>query len=225
MNIRSLFGVIVQFVFWFLPTKLSNALRRRLFGWDLAPDAQIGFSLFKVRHVVMYPGSVVGHFNVIRNLEIFEIGTRAQVGHFNRISGRPDVAPDYLSSIPRRSIFTLGRESAITHRHYFDCTHSITIGDFVTIAGSHSQFWSHGLDVELCRQTALPISVGNYCMIGTRVTILKGVSISDYCVVAAGSVVNRSLDKYVLAGGVPATKIRNLEPDLLYFTRVSGAIN
>jgi acetyltransferase-like isoleucine patch superfamily enzyme len=225
MNIRRQFAAVAQIAIWLLPAKAGNYARRRFFKWELAADARIGFSFIQAKRVILHPGARVGHFNAIRNLELFEIGSGAQVGHLNRISGRPAGAPEYVSSVPQRSEFTLGRESAMTHRHYLDCTQSISIGEFVTVAGSHSQFWSHGIDVEQCRQTAEPISIGDYCMLGTRIVVLKGVAIGNCCVVAAGSVVTRSLDANVLAGGVPAKVIKHLEDDIPYFKRTIGAVS
>jgi len=40
------------------------------------------------------------------------------------------------------------------------------------------------------------------------VTILPGVVIGDGSVIAAGSVVTKSLEPYTIAGGVPAKKIK-----------------
>jgi hypothetical protein len=47
--------------------------------------------------------------------------------------------------------------------------------------------------------------------LGVNVTVLKGVSIGENTLVAAGSVVTRSLPPNVVAGGVPAKVIRNID--------------
>lgn len=53
------------------------------------------------------------------------------------------------------------------------------------------------------------IIIGNDCWICSNVTITAGVTIPDGCVIAAGSVVTRSIDKpYSIVGGVPAKFIR-----------------
>ncbi len=56
-----------------------------------------------------------------------------------------------------------------------------------------------------------PIVIGPDVWIGMRTLVLKGVSIGQGTVVGAGSVVTRSLPPNVLAAGVPAKVIRNLE--------------
>ncbi|MBK1827818.1 hypothetical protein JIN81_12375 [Haloferula rosea] len=50
-----------------------------------------------------------------------------------------------------------------------------------------------------------PISIGEGCFIGTRAIILKGVTIGDGAVVAAGAVVSRDVPQAHLAAGNPAT--------------------
>ena len=52
------------------------------------------------------------------------------------------------------------------------------------------------------------IVIGNDCWIGANVVILKGVTIPDGCVVAAGAVVSKPLtDPYTIYGGIPAKPI------------------
>lgn len=55
-----------------------------------------------------------------------------------------------------------------------------------------------------------PIRIGEKCWIGCNVTILPGVSIGDGSIVAAGSVVTKSVPKKVVVAGIPARVIREL---------------
>ena len=93
------------------------------------------------------------------------------------------------------------------------CSSEISIGNNTMISNSviiqDSDF--HAIVREGFKKTA-PIKIGDNVWIGVRSVILKGVSIGDGCVVAAGSVVNKSLKEKVLAGGVPCKVIReNIE--------------
>jgi len=54
---------------------------------------------------------------------------------------------------------------------------------------------------------------GNNVWIGANTVILRGVSIGDGAVIAAGAVVNHDVPSYEIWGGVPARKIRNLLKD------------
>ena len=58
---------------------------------------------------------------------------------------------------------------------------------------------------------AEPVSIGNAVFIGSSVKILKGVSIGDNAVVASGSVVTRDIPSNVVAAGVPAVIVRQIE--------------
>ncbi|OOQ56922.1 hypothetical protein BC343_17120 [Mucilaginibacter pedocola] len=59
---------------------------------------------------------------------------------------------------------------------------------------------------------AQTIFIGNNVWLATRCIVLKGVSIGDGAVVAAGAVVTKDVPPYTLVGGVPAKPIRNIKP-------------
>ena len=61
-----------------------------------------------------------------------------------------------------------------------------------------------------------PINVGNNVFIGFNSTILPGVTIADNCVIAAGSVVTKSISSSGVYGGNPAKHISSIED---YITR------
>ena len=53
-----------------------------------------------------------------------------------------------------------------------------------------------------------PISIGDRVWVGCNATILKGVTIGNNCIVAAGAVVTKSFPDNVLIGGNPARVIK-----------------
>ncbi|WP_438349493.1 acyltransferase [Paenibacillus sp. FA6] len=53
-----------------------------------------------------------------------------------------------------------------------------------------------------------PIVIGDEVWIGCKSTILKGVTIGNGAVVAAGSVVTKDVEPYSLVGGIPAKVIK-----------------
>lgn len=55
-----------------------------------------------------------------------------------------------------------------------------------------------------------PVTIGDYAWIGLNVTILKGVTIGEGAIIAAGSVVTRSIPPRTLAAGVPAKVVKAL---------------
>ena len=58
--------------------------------------------------------------------------------------------------------------------------------------------------------TRTGIMIGENCWIGSKVTILDGVTIGDNCVIAAGAVVNSSFPDNVVIGGVPAVTLKSI---------------
>ena len=53
-----------------------------------------------------------------------------------------------------------------------------------------------------------PVSIGEGCWIGEKVTILPGVKIGKKCIVAAGAVVNRDVPDFSIVAGIPAKIIK-----------------
>jgi len=53
----------------------------------------------------------------------------------------------------------------------------------------------------------LPVKIGDHCWLGQRAMVLKGASIADNVVIAAGAVVTKDIEQGALAGGVPAKTI------------------
>ena len=58
-----------------------------------------------------------------------------------------------------------------------------------------------------------PIKLGKSVWVGSNSTILPGVTIGDWAVVAAGAVVTRDIPPYTIAGGVPAKVLRRIDPE------------
>lgn len=75
------------------------------------------------------------------------------------------------------------------------------------ISSNHSVFDNRKGDYKT------PIKIGKYCWIGMNAVILPGVELGDFTVVAAGSIVTKSFSEgYSVIAGVPAKKIRNIQP-------------
>jgi maltose O-acetyltransferase len=90
---------------------------------------------------------------------------------------------------------------------FLDCA-PITIGDEVMLApGVHLYTATHPMDHETRAsglELARPITIGNRVWIGGRSVILPGVTIGDFAVIAAGSVVSRDVPAGAVVRGVPA---------------------
>lgn len=102
----------------------------------------------------------------------------------------------------------IGRDCHINRGVFLDGRGGIKIGHCVSI--SHRvALVSAGHDVHSrCFEYVKDgITLGDYVWIGVYATVLKGVSIGEGAVVAAGAVVTKDVEPYTIVGGVPAKKI------------------
>lgn len=58
-----------------------------------------------------------------------------------------------------------------------------------------------------------PINIGNHVWIGSNATILPGVTVGDWAVVAAGAVVTKDVPAYTVVGGIPAKVLKTIESE------------
>jgi maltose O-acetyltransferase len=84
------------------------------------------------------------------------------------------------------------------------------IGDYVSVIDSDF----HEINPTTRNQTsgkASPVTIGNNVWLGSRVMVLKGVTIGDNSVIAAMSIVTKSIPSNSIAAGMPAKVIRIIE--------------
>lgn len=93
----------------------------------------------------------------------------------------------------------------------------LTIGNNVSIAGEVRIFtMEHDIDDPDFAEVSAPVTIDDYAVIGTRVTILPGVTIGRGAVVASGAVVTKDVPSYTVVGGVPEQFIKNRSKNLRY---------
>jgi acetyltransferase-like isoleucine patch superfamily enzyme len=204
-----------------LPWPVRREILRIFFGFNISKGAYIGWSIIVAKKVALGANSRIGHLSIIRGLDALVVGENGRLGNMNWISGYPSRQEE-----SRRSVLVIEDNAAITHRHLFDCADQITIGRFATVAGWNSQFITHSIDLRESRQTSAPIHVGEYCFVGSRSVLLKGTSLPNNSILAAGSTLtSKHTDGYAIYGGVPAKKVGDLPSDLAYFQRKIGFVD
>ncbi|MCL4360144.1 acyltransferase [Patescibacteria group bacterium] len=93
----------------------------------------------------------------------------------------------------------------------------LRIGNNVSIAGEVRIYtMQHDIDDPDFRESEGEVVIGDYAVIGTRVTILPGVHVGKGAVVASGAVVTHDAAPFTLVGGVPAAYIRDRAKNLRY---------
>lgn len=231
--------ILTALICFFTPNRLTFWMLN-LLGHHVASSAKIGFSFIWLNgKLVMKPKSRIGNFNRIQinNLELEE---SAYIGKFNNLTGPFDVqlaitaAIGNANSISRaplgvtygKSTLKLGILSKITANHRLDCTRNIIIGNYTTIAGHDSQFWTHAYyhDMEGPGRFRLDgeILIGDNVYIGSRCVINCGVKVANAVIVGANACISKSLNQ---TGTYVNQPLRFIERDLNVkdkFNRVDG---
>jgi len=209
-----------------LPWPLKRWLLRRVWGYRIADSARIGLSYIFPGDLEMGEHAHIGHFNVAIHLDRMVCGAHSSIGRGNWITGHPGSGAHFRHRIGREPVLLLGAHAAITKSHIIDCTDRVEIGAFTTVAGYHTQIITHGIDVATARQDCKPISIGAYCLVGTRATFIGGAVLPDRCVLGAGSVLNKAHEEpCALYAGQPAKRVKALDENAGYFTRERGYID
>jgi acetyltransferase-like isoleucine patch superfamily enzyme len=160
---------------------------------------------------VGYVRGSVGYY-----LRVGKIAPICQLGRLNWIrrdgfifiGGRtclwPNVKLSCVGGGGRRAELRIGERCSLGDRTEIHCGESVVIGDRVIIAWDCNILDRDYHSVNAGAERTAPVRIGNDVWIGCRVIILKGVSIGDRAVIAAGAVVTRDVPPGVLAAGNPA---------------------
>lgn len=107
---------------------------------------------------------------------------------------------------------TIGKDVFINSGCHFQDQGGIEIGDGALIGHNvvlatinHDTIPGNGR-----KNHYAPIQLGKHVWIGSNATILPGVTVGDWAVIAAGAVVTNDVPPYTIVGGVPAKIIKRV---------------
>lgn len=139
--------------------------------------------------------------------EGISFGNHVNIGAFSRI-----IVSTSMSAFGR--FIRIGNNVGIGEFAYLGGAGGLTIGDECIIGQYFSchpenhHFENTDISIRFQGVSHKGIDVGKNCWIGSKVTILDGVTIGDNCVIAAGSVVTKSMPANAVIGGVPAKVLK-----------------
>ena len=116
----------------------------------------------------------------------------------------PDIKLSCVGSSGRIARLKIGKNCSIGDRTEIHCGESVAIGDRVIIAWDCNILDRDYHSVDGMEERTAPVNIGNDVWIGCRSIILKGVSIGDGAMMAAGSVVTKDVPAHMLVAGNPA---------------------
>jgi len=125
------------------------------------------------------------------------------------VKGKTIIGAASHLEVAKGAMMTIGRNFRVTGKSTILCTKHISFGndcllswDILMMDTDWHKIIRENTDIPINPPSA--IRVGNHVWIGCRNTILKGVTISDDCVIAAGSMVTCDVDiPHAIYGGSP----------------------
>jgi len=207
-----------------LPGALKRPLYRLLFGYRIGRGVRIGVSLLDAAQVDLADGTEIGHLNLVWRVDRLVTGAHARIGLLNVIRGGERVClgpystvlrlnvlnaiPDHDCTTNPTSMLDLGAGAIVVSGHRLDFTDRVSIGRNVIVGGRSSSFWTHN------RQQTAPITIGDFCYLGSEVRLAPGARLPERCILGLGSVLSGEIAQAgSLVGGVPARVIRPLSPE------------
>jgi len=110
----------------------------------------------------------------------------------------------------------IGRGCFISINCIFDAAASITLGSYVFLAPGVKLITSDHEPGPANKRagllTSADIVIGDGCWLGAGATVLPGIKIAPGCIIGAGAVVTKDCAANGVYVGVPARRIRDLEP-------------
>jgi acetyltransferase-like isoleucine patch superfamily enzyme len=145
-------------------------------------------------------------------------GTRIDLRGDGRVLWAEGVRIESSARLYVQGELALGAGVFINRNCSISCYQKITIGAYTRVAENVSIHDENHIYEPIPiggsnrnRYIVSEVAIGQRVWIGAGVTIVAGVTIGDDAVIAAGSVVTKSVPAATLWGGVPARQIRALE--------------
>ena len=166
--------------------------------WNIKLSA--GCQFFGVTHFKRYPCSEIS----IGNHCGFRSSFRSNFVGLNRLCG--------ISTHNKSARIRIGKNCGLSGT-IIGAYESITIADCVIVGANTviTDFDWHPISKQTKEMKSAPIVIDNDVWIGMNCVVLKGVHIGRGTVIAANSVVTRSIPEMVIAAGNPARVIREMK--------------
>lgn len=129
---------------------------------------------------------------------------------------------DLAYSLGGRPELIIGDRVSVNYRCTLSIAKSLTIGSDTMIAGNVKIYDNISHPVSPARRSmhsritadeATPVVIGQNCWLGMSSIILRGVSIGDNSIVAAGAVVTKSVPPNTIVAGNPAVVVKTFVDD------------
>ncbi len=220
LSLRSMLRTATHVALALTPRAVKVPIYKRVFGFQIADDAQIGLSILDVDSLSLGPGARIGHGNLLHRTQKISVGRGGQIGFCNLLRGGQEIRLGEYSTVMRFNVLnsipdndcqgptdprlTLGDGAYVVSGHRLDFTDRISLGKNVIVAGRNSSLWTHN------RQSTAPIDIADFCYLGSEVRLAPGAGLGPRSILGMGAVLTAKADGGQVLGGVPAKPIRGI---------------
>jgi acetyltransferase-like isoleucine patch superfamily enzyme len=223
MSLRRLLRTAVHAALAVAPNAIKVPIYRHAFGFKIGKRVRIGVSLLDTDELELADDAAIGHGNLFTRTRRVVLDNGARIGLCNIVRGGDEVRLGRFSTVLRFNVLNsipdndaagptdprleLADGAYVVSGHRLDFTTRITIGKNAIVAGRNSSLWTHN------RQATGPITIGDYCYVGSEVRIAPGSTLGDWSILALGAVLSGDAAGRTVHGGVPAKPIRAITGD------------
>ena len=191
--------------------KLWNSIRPLLvkIKRHLLLERPFGLASLGKDAIVLWPRTLRGrkHIRIGRQSQILSNSLMLAVSEYAGLQYSPSIQ--------------IGDNVYIGRYAYFVACDEIKIGDGCVLSEHiYITDLNHGYDpqggpiLKQAVESKGPVGLGANCFLGYRTTVAPGVTLGDWCVVGANSVVTRSFPAYSMIAGAPAKVIKVYSQEL-----------
>jgi acetyltransferase-like isoleucine patch superfamily enzyme len=183
MQVRKIILILIAL----MPNIVKIFLYKKILGYKIGCNVKIGFSYLDASNAIIEDNVIIGHFNLIKEINKLLIGQNSFIGNFNQCFGGSRRNNNWSSEL------IIGKKCSIMSHHFMDITGNIFIDNNTIIGGRDTHFWSHSLvnQSHSLKRIPLNINIGKNVYVGARATLV-GCNIPDFSIVGAGSVVTKA---------------------------------
>ena len=79
--------MFIQLILFLFPWKIRKFFLRILLNFDLDENVKIGYSIVLAKKVILKKNAKIGHFNLVKSIDILYLDENSKIGSRNWITG------------------------------------------------------------------------------------------------------------------------------------------
>ena len=146
-RVRKILSNLLSVLIIFFPSFLKIPIYRLVFRYKIGRDVRIGLAWIKVGHLEIGDHVRIGHFTRIKGVPLVQVGNNVSIGVGNTFTSTYEFTNERSQrERGNHPALYIGRHVGIAMFHYFDVQDNVYIGEFTTIAGRGSVFFTHFIE-------------------------------------------------------------------------------